>query len=180
VSDPFRDEYAAALARADRLAGENQELREQLAQATGEEMPQPSSTIASSAARAQPPAPAPDLLTRQTLARLETLSQEIDEHSVPGADGEAPGDVSSAASALAGDRPSDSCHARIAMDPPGPVPPAPQVVPDFALRSELDGLRARNLELTLRIAGGARPTRSLTYFVAVFLVGIAFGYLLAR
>jgi hypothetical protein len=76
MTQPFRDEYAAALDRAEQLARENEDLRIEVARMRrGPDSAAPAF-----------PSPPPDSVKNRTLNRLEELSAELDAHPAqPGA-----------------------------------------------------------------------------------------------
>ncbi len=67
MAQPFRDEYAAALDRAEQLARENDELREEVARIRAD------GTAAGASGETEPL----DVLKARTLQRLEDLSRQI-------------------------------------------------------------------------------------------------------
>jgi hypothetical protein len=90
VSQPFRDEYAAALDRAEQLARENEDLRREVARVRVSTEGQPAPL---------PPAGPPDSLKERTLERLDELSTQIDAHAQEAAPAAAASSFRAAASA---------------------------------------------------------------------------------
>ena len=148
MSQPFRDEYAAALDRAEQLAAENEDLRAEVARIRVER-------VADGAAAAAPPPPAPpppppDSLKRETLERLDALSHDLDAHPAP-IEPKADAALDEAFAAIGHPKPADEPRIRI-----GPPPPAPQIVVPWmgppSLTEKMPDARAAWTEMQAKLA----------------------------
>jgi hypothetical protein len=174
VSQPFRDDFAAALDKAAVLERENEELRDELARLRGHPSTPPARAERPSPPKPEeppPPVSPPDSLEVKTLDRLERLSQEIDAHAretepVP-SEREAP-----------------------APPPPLPTPivrPAPPLPPrtrdepsswmaEQQWATENAALRAQNEDLVLRLSRSYPRVVVLGGLFLSFLVGYCAGH----
>jgi len=145
MSQPFRDEYAAALDRAEQLAAENEDLRAEVARIRVERV-----VDGTAAAPPPPPAPPPDSLKRETLERLDALSHDLDAHPAP-IEPEADAALDEAFAAIGHPKPAVEPRIRI-----GPPPPAPQVVVPWvgppSLTEQMPDARAAWTEMHAKLA----------------------------
>jgi hypothetical protein len=148
--DAFRDDLSAAIERAERLARENDELRSELQRRRAQDPVEP------------PPRP-PDAMTRNTLERLERLSEEIDVHAEP----------------MAVAAPPSLPEARLESAPDARLQPNVDLV-----RAEIEEARRSPLaEARIQILEQAERVRRRTLAqvaVVAFALGAAAGYVFAR
>ena len=160
MTAPFRDVYAAALDRAAGLAEENEELRDEVARLRG---------AAPDVERAPSPEPeSPDLLTRQTLDRLEKLSEDLERRSLPRV-------LLPETSVFPEERP----RPRVERVDEHVVHHVPIPLPTPETTRELTRLLHENAELAARLSRAERGGRIRLALVCVgFALAFVLGYLL--
>jgi hypothetical protein len=183
MSEPFRDDFAAALEKASILEEENRVLKDELARARG--TPFAPSAIPPHVTRPQhsPSAPvqcAPDAAPDSALERLERLSREIDTHD---ASNKAPPATVAAAAAPLGPR-------KVSLRASSPEPPTPRPVhkdmtprlqvaeTNMALeRVESDNiaLRVENASLRERL-GVVKVSPGRAVFIGALAISFVLGY----
>lgn len=160
MDDPFREELAAAIERADALASENAELRDRLDRQSCQSQPD-----ALRQRRDPPPAAAPvtipPALVQATLEKLDEL--QLDATSAPAPSTEP--------------RPARSTSVELVLPPLAPLVEAPST----GLDQDVADLRAENAALRLRLGeeGGRLQTATVCMIMTLSAVlGVVVGYLL--